>query len=279
MPPSTKQIDQHYQHFTALPQLGLRSTSGSTQGYKAHSHPQLSIGAVIDGQTCLTIDGGQHLIGTGELVIIEPERVHACNPIDGQSRSYHMLYVDNHWCLERLSRLYQKPTRRFNCDQRRIDNPELFKRYLALIDQLQQQRYKQAETTLEALALELLSRWCSPAEIDDSADGLEQRLRRRLLDDIAQPPSLDLLAVEFGRSKESLIRRFGQAFGITPKAFITNARIEQAKLLLQNNAPLVEVAMAVGFSDQSQFHRAFVNYTASTPRQYQQSRSIFDNND
>ncbi|WP_421866990.1 AraC family transcriptional regulator [Motiliproteus sp.] len=274
-----RQINQHFQRYPALPHLALRSTCRSTQGYKAHSHPQLSIGAVTEGQTCLTIDGYQHPIKAGELVIIEPERVHACNPIDGQPRSYHMLYLDHPWCLEQLSRLYQAPLKGFRCDRRIIDDPTLFERYLDLVDQLDRNELAQAEANTETLAFELLSRWCSPTLIEDSEDGLDQRLKHRLLNDLAQPPSLEQLAREFGHSKENLIRRFSRAFGITPKAFLTNARIEQAKRLLRNDLPLVEVAMAVGFSDQSQFHRAFVNYTASTPRQYQQSRSIFDNNE
>ena len=32
--------------------LELRSTWQSTQAYKRHSHPQLSIGAIMEGQTC-----------------------------------------------------------------------------------------------------------------------------------------------------------------------------------------------------------------------------------
>ncbi|EMS4801339.1 AraC family transcriptional regulator, partial [Klebsiella pneumoniae] len=32
-----------------------------------------------------------------------------------------------------------------------------------------------------------------------------------------------------------------------------------------------------GFADQSHFHKTFVSYTAATPRQYAQSRSISDN--
>nr|WP_321461635.1 helix-turn-helix transcriptional regulator [uncultured Vibrio sp.] len=97
------------------------------------------------------------------------------------------------------------------------------------------------------------------------------------MQDIACAPSLDAVSKEFGRSKETLIRIFKKHLGITPKSFVNNSRVEKAKILLKRGMSIVDVAAEVGFSDQSQLHRTFVNYTASTPRQYQQVTSIFDN--
>ncbi|WP_245868824.1 helix-turn-helix transcriptional regulator, partial [Vibrio fujianensis] len=103
------------------------------------------------------------------------------------------------------------------------------------------------------------------------------KLRNRLLQDITCPPSLEAVSKELGRSKETLIRIFKRHLGITPKSFLNNSRVAKAKILLKRGMSIVDVAAEVGFSDQSQFHRTFVNYTASTPRQYQQITSIFDN--
>ena len=55
------------------------------------------------------------------------------------------------------------------------------------------------------------------------------------------------------------------------------ARIEYAKTRLRAGDPIADVGYQAGFADQSHFHKTFVSYTAATPRQYAQSRSISDN--
>ena len=46
---------------------------------------------------------------------------------------------------------------------------------------------------------------------------------------------------------------------------------------LRAGDPIADVGYQAGFADQSHFHKTFVSYTAATPRQYAQSRSISDN--
>ena len=277
MPQHVRDIQQHYWRHERLPHLELRSTYQSAQGYKAHSHPELSIGAIISGQTLLAFGEETQRLEAGDLVLIEPERVHACNPVDGRRRSYHMLYVDSQWCLETLSNLYAAPVKRLYSERPLIQQAELFGLFVKMAKQLESDQLAAANLTFNHLVFHVLTTWCSPRKAEPEKHQLAHRIRRRLLDDLVQPPDLDSLAAQFGRSKETVIRIFSKRFGITPKSFVNNARIEKAKLYLRAGQPIVDVSAAVGFSDQSQFHRAFVRYTASTPRQYQQAQSIIDN--
>lgn len=270
MPQQVRDIDQHYWRNEAFPHIELRSTYQSVRAYKAHSHAELSIGAVISGQTCVSFDGReQALVQAEDIVVIEPDRVHACNPVAGQPRSYHMLYVDRQWCLERLSCLYSTSAKRLACETTIIHNPGSYELFLELVDALEGNHIENASLKFEQLAFGVLSECVSPGAIDVEQVGVCHRLKRRLLDDLADPPKLKRLEREFGYSQETLIRLFSKQYGITPKAFINNARIERAKVLLKTGRRIVDVSAAMGFSDQSQFHRAFVAYTASTPRQYQ----------
>lgn len=51
--------------------------------------------------------------------------------------------------------------------------------------------------------------------------------------------------------------------------YLTERRIRQAKVLLKNsNMPLLEVAIAVGFENQSYFSRVFKSHVGSSPRQF-----------
>jgi AraC-like DNA-binding protein len=102
---------------------------------------------------------------------------------------------------------------------------------------------------------------------------LAERIKQALLDSIDSPATLDELARAFSCRKETLIRVFRRAFHITPHAFVNNARIERAKRRLKMGEKIAHVAADLGFSDQAQLHRTFVNYTASTPGQYRRARS------
>ena len=66
--------------------------------YKAHSHPTFSIGAVDAGLSLFSgAAGGQARLTPGTLVLVPPQRVHACNPAPGYAWSYQMLHVDARW--------------------------------------------------------------------------------------------------------------------------------------------------------------------------------------
>ncbi|MGI3335678.1 helix-turn-helix domain-containing protein, partial [Acinetobacter baumannii] len=45
--------------------------------------------------------------------------------------------------------------------------------------------------------------------------------------------------------------------------------INQAREQLKQGVPLAELAVNLGFSDQSHFHKAFKAHTGVTPRQFQ----------
>ncbi|WP_070965590.1 AraC family transcriptional regulator [Vibrio sonorensis] len=275
---TVRDINQRFWNSKSIPHLTIRTTYNSTQSYKAHYHSELSIGLIESGSTCLSMPEEQIILDKGDIVIIEPNMVHACNPVNDIPRSYHMLYVDNDWCCEMLSALYGYEVTQFRCDQYKLDQQDIGTQLSALVSTLSAQGAQNVASELDAHLLNLLSNFCSPQREAENSDELASKLKHRLLRDIAQPSPLDIMSKELGRSKESLIRNFKNHFGITPKSFLNNNRVEKAKLLLKSGMNIVDVATEVGFSDQSQLHRAFVNYTASTPRQYQQMTSIFDNN-
>lgn len=272
-----RNINQRFWNSKHIPHLTIRTTYGSTKGYKAHSHSELSIGIIDSGATCLSMKGQHIILNEGDIILIEPHMVHACNPVDGKPRSYHMLYIDKNWCSEVLSTLYGYKVALFTCDQNLLLDLGVTKRLSGLIRTLLKNETQNHFSEIDSLLFNLLSIYCSPSFDGVNNSELAYQVKDRLLDNITSPPSIDEISQELGRPKESVIRSFKRRFGITPKSFLNNNRIEKAKFLLRGGMKIVDVATDVGYSDQSQLHRAFVSYTASTPRQYQQITSIFDN--
>lgn len=76
---------------------------------------------------------------------------------------------------------------------------------------------------------------------------------------------LEDLARLTGLSPFHLHRMFRASRGLTLQGWITRRRIERARALLATPAPLIEIAMACGFSSQSHFTRVFKTQTTLTP--------------
>lgn len=268
----TRDIQQTFWRDEQLPWLELRSTWLSRQAYKRHRHPQLSIGAIIEGETRCICSGQEYLLRPGDLIIIPAQAPHSCNPRDGQPRSYHMLYLELSWCWQQLTDGVHQA--RLITSSPVIRDAGLFAHYLQIVEQMRQQQTMQLPASVARLVHTLPLRPHAPQALSETS----ARLLSRLATDLQAPPTLDSLADEFALRKETLIRTFKQETGLTPASFINIARIEFAKTRLRAGDNIADVGYQAGFADQSHFHKTFVSYTAATPRQYAQSRSITDNN-
>ena len=71
-------------------------------------------------------------------------------------------------------------------------------------------------------------------------------------------------------SKFHFIRLFKTIYSKTPHQYLTQVRIESAKLLLQKGEPVTETCFAVGFDSVSSFSGLFRRYTNFSPAEYQQ---------
>ncbi len=239
------------QNFNRIPGLELRSTWQSTVAYKRHCHPQLSIGAIVEGQTCCVCHGREYILHPGDLIAIPAYAPHSCNPVAGQPRSYHMLYIDTDFPLA----------------EQVIRDRTLFALYLNVVENM-------SANSLNALISALPRCASRTGELRSTS----QHVQQALLSDLAAPPSLDDLAQRFSLRKETLIRTFRQDTGLTPGSFLNISRVEYAKARLRAGDDIADVGYQSGFADQSHFHKTFVSYTAATPRQYATGRSISDNN-
>ena len=82
--------------------------------------------------------------------------------------------------------------------------------------------------------------------------------------------SVEELAARVHMSARQLHRRFCEAFGVGPQAFILKLRIQAACEALQREGTQIgNVAQDLGFCDQSAFTQAFHKHIGLTPRQFQ----------
>ena len=77
------------------------------------------------------------------------------------------------------------------------------------------------------------------------------------------------LALQSGLSERTLYRKVQQTLGITPYELMMRSRIQKAaEALIKTRMPIIEIAVAHGFCDQSTFTQHFRKRTGLTPRQF-----------
>jgi AraC-like DNA-binding protein len=174
---------------------------------------------------------------------------HSCNPVAGQPRSYHMLYIDTDLPLALQV----------------IRSPTFFKHFLDIV-----------ETMSPASVDRLLSALPHRADNADALRSTSQQIQQAFLADLAAPPSLDELAQRFSLRKETLIRTFRQDTGLTPGSFSISPAWNTPKrgcapgMILPTWLPEGLPIRAISIRPSSAI--------AATPRQYATGRSISDNN-
>lgn len=91
--------------------------------------------------------------------------------------------------------------------------------------------------------------------------------------------NLDFLSYTMFVSKYHLLRLFKKYYGITPRQYLIDKRIEKSKEKLKNNLSVTETCFAVGFESLGSFSVLFKTKTCQSPSEYQKeqlSRSLLN---
>lgn len=92
----------------------------------------------------------------------------------------------------------------------------------------------------------------------------------KLLDDAGpRPISLATMARELGVNQFKIIRAVSAATGLTPHAYLLQARVNRAARFIQSGASIADAASAFGFADQSHLTREMRRRWGVTPRALQ----------
>ena len=85
----------------------------------------------------------------------------------------------------------------------------------------------------------------------------------------AEPLTLAQLAETAGLSPSYFSALFVKVMGVSLREYINHVRVEEAKrLLTATDYPLSQIAVSVGFSDQSYFSKVFKQITGISPNRY-----------
>jgi AraC-like DNA-binding protein len=258
----------------ALPFIEARSVKdGRKVCYAKHAHDTFSIGAITGGSSTYLNGTQLQRIGAGAVVVINPEHVHACNPIDERPWSYVMFYVEAAWlgAIQRAHGAGQGNGFRaysVTMTTQRDLHAGLIRLFGVLTDGGADTLQKEtAAFGFFSTLHRALSRHesATPTTHDNpklarAADYIREHFARAL--------KLEEICAAADLSPSYLIRAFKERYGMTPHAYLVNRRIEFSRAQLRRGRPIAEVAVDAGFADQAHLQRAFRQFTAVTPLQY-----------
>jgi AraC family transcriptional regulator len=138
-----------------------------------------------------------------------------------------------------------------------------------------------AESLANILAVQLIRHTTGSPRLPVSADGVLPRRKLHtvieyIMENLEGSPTLEQMAAVVHLSPNHFARQFKAATGLPPHQYVITRRVERAQHLLRADGELglAEVALRVGFSDQSKFSFHFKRIAGVTPRQFRISERI-----
>lgn len=124
---------------------------------------------------------------------------------------------------------------------------------------------------IEGLLLETVAELArqSAKESDHEMPRWIEHVKETLRSRVTDTPSLAELAEDIGVHPVHLAREFRKGFDCTIGEFVRRLRIETAcREIAESDVPMSEIALALGFYDQSHFSNTFKRFTGMTPAAY-----------
>jgi AraC-like DNA-binding protein len=244
---------------------GSRLTLPPRHRFPRHSHAGWSVALVNRGAGYIRFRGEVEEAGPGAITVLHPDEPHdgwvdreagldylVTTLSESAAASYHgssgmplftSHVIDDPNCARMLQRAHQTLSRSA-ADTDRLEAHELL-----------------------TIALErLFQRHASvgPGGSDNSSAAL-RRVRSHIDHHYAQQLTLPELAAAGQMSPATLVRRFRTEVGMPPHEYLISRRVDAARILLPQGLPIAQVAVLVGFADQSHLTRHFTRIVGVPP--------------
>ncbi|MCV6588552.1 MAG: AraC family transcriptional regulator [Marinobacterium sp.] len=264
----------HYHRVNGGSDLILSEGFYAEYEFKPHYHLDYHIGLVLDGVQRQQFQGQSVLLGPGCISVMPPGEVHDGSGYDRNAYRMRTFRISPALLADNVSELTGKLLQPFFAGKM-VEDAQLASQLVKLFDSIQQPDKLDTMAVEQAwLSLfEPLWQRLSVVKPQVVSGGLSlqelQRVRDYCDEYLADKISLEQLATLCGLSRYQFLRRFERSTGLTPHNWLTQLRLEKACLLLrQPEFSLTQIALRVGFYDQSHFIRSFRKGYGIAPSQY-----------
>ncbi len=237
--------------------------------FARHYHHTFALGATARGAGAFYYRGGERTTPPGSVIVIAPGEMHTGRPVGESGWAYRLFYPGPEMLRRAAEELDARPRGVPRFRRGVVEDPDLARRVLRFhAAGVGAASPMERETALMEV-LTLLIRRHADGRTTLRPPGRERRAVRLVKEYIearfAKRIHLADLAGVAGLSPFHLVRTFQREVGLPPHAYLTQVRVERAKGMIAEGTPLVAVACAVGFADQSHLTRSFRRIVGVTP--------------
>ena len=118
-----------------------------------------------------------------------------------------------------------------------------------------------------------LPEWAIP-RVGTLSPALTLRISKYIEAHLDQSCRTSDLARVAGLSKSHFSRAFRARFGLRVQLYVTRRRVAMAQALMRTNAPLSQIALSCGMSDQSHFCKQFRRVVGQSPSVWRRSVTV-----
>lgn len=247
-----------------IPLFEIKRCRTASQSKQFHFHSEVSIAVIRSGSTTVSYNTREYTFKANDLLLIPPQLVHNCIPEDSSEWDFSMIMIDSEWFHDyfryRSDEILQHPLK--------SESMELFHAGLAALehgpaDQKERILIEFLES-LFPLFEEQVNRVPSTSNFSAKAETVKEYIDNHFREKLR----LDDLAGLVGVNRFYLARSFKKCYNISPLLYQRNVRFNYAKEELKKNVSLIDLALDLGYYDQSHFTNDFTAFTGISPGEY-----------
>jgi AraC-like DNA-binding protein len=267
------EMARYWQH-DGVPGVDLLRARFVTHRYNRHAHETFTFALIEAGVEVFEYGGSTLQAGPGEVALLNPEVVHDGQAGTPEGWAYRVLYPAPDVVSSVAADLRWRPgTPSF--PETVVYDPRSARLLRAAHVAAERGDRLASSSLLRAALAGLLRAHAGPGRLARPAGpplrspAAVRAVRELLADRLADPPSLDDLALATGMSPFTLLRAFRGETGLPPHAYLNQLRVRLARRLLDRGVTPAEVAAEVGFADQAHLTRHFKRVVGVPPGSYQ----------
>lgn len=226
---------------------------------------------VTKGCGILRIDGETTEIGPGDAFLIPAEKISYYEASAHAPWSYYWVGFTGFRAARYVQQIQTVSPERYIVRNLHME------KYAAVIDPMTSLTMTNAENYFrsKAVLFEMLAMLASDMEKSEDtkytpslASGIKFFIDAKYTEKI----KIEELASQFGIHPNHLSRVFSEAYGISPKQYLLNLKMEKAaQLLTASDMPVALIAESLGYEDQHVFSRAYKKHWGVSPMLYRKS--------
>jgi AraC-like DNA-binding protein len=253
-----------------MPGLELVRYPNLTRGWQGipEAYTWFTMIAWLEGDVEVISRGVRATCQTGSVTVGAPGEPYVLRPHSAMRGEFRVIRVDNA-ALGALLEDIGIPSRNCQFPREPLRFSDHARRFAQCFDAIARGESLGAEQhLLEFIAALLMPNQDVEAPNGYFGPGGVARARELLHARFDAQVSLDELAHAAGLSRFALLRAFSRDLGMTPHAYQVQLRMAHACRLIASAVPIVEAALAVGYSEQSALQRPFRRLIGVTPGEY-----------